>query len=78
MGLQAILHWTVYGPGLDHALELVVAVLTTGLAATLLLQMAGKIVQAKQLKLAMRKLVEVRLVGVHELSCSRCRFSYST
>ena len=44
MGLQAILHWTVLGPGLEHAQQLVEAGLTTGLAATLLPRMAGRIV----------------------------------
>ena len=67
MALQARVHLMGDGLGLAHALQLAVAVLSTEFAAILRLQMAGRIVKAKQLRRATRKLVQVRLIGVNKL-----------
>ena len=73
MALQATVHLMGDGLGLAHAPQLAVAALSTERAAILRLRMAGRIVSAKQLRRATRKLVQVRLVGVNKLgSCCRC------
>ena len=62
MTLQARVHLMGDGLGLAHALQLAVAVLSTEFAAILRLQMAGRIVKAKQLRRATRKLVQTALL----------------
>ena len=67
MALQATVHLMGDGLGLAHAPQLAVAALSTEFAAILRLRMAGRIVSAKQLRRATRKLVQVRLIGVNKL-----------